>query len=97
MKWTLEARTQPKHQQIVDAAGDEKADEPCVVVKEGDARDEAANKRRHNPADECNNRHWIEAVAVLIDTAAPIERVRVELCVAHEEVVGHHDARDWSQ
>ena len=51
----------------------------------------------NHAADQRDNRHRIEAIAVLIDAATPIERIGIELRSAHEEVVRNHDARDRSE
>jgi hypothetical protein len=86
-----------QHEEIVTDGRDEKAVKPGVVIQESQRRHDEANQSDNYSSNERDDRSWIDAARVFIGASAAIERNRVQVGSAYQEVVGNHDACDRTQ
>ena len=86
-----------EHEEGVEDAGEKEAEEPGVVVEEGEGGDDAAYEGGEDACGQGEDGDGVEAFAVLVGAVAVVEGGEVEAGAADEEVVGDHDAGYWAE
>src|SRR4051794_12939785 len=92
-----DGRCAARFEDIVDAAGNEEADEPCVRVERFEEGYNQAAPGEGAPRNRGGHRVPVPSFVVLVRAVRQIEVLEVETRVAHQPVVGDEDTGDRAQ